>query len=401
MKKMTLFVFFLFFSVPAQQRGNGDRVDSFPNLSERQLLVVTNACRMAPVEYRNLYVGNYQVLLPAYYPAVRPLYWNLALNKASRFHSLDMAYVCGMKHPSCDGTAWDARIKSYYWKSSSIAENIATGNQTAVATLKQWILEVNPSTTPVPVDKDPGGADGHRKNIMSPGYRELGCGYAKGPINWTHFWTQDFAGGKPDFVSPLVSGCHFFIETGKTTFFVNYYDSSGVVPTEVSCIIDGQKTAMTLAMGAAGKGTYTLVQTKGTSCRRYFFSCQRSGTTYRYPEYGILSTSGEGTCAVDYTPPESLSVIFALRPASGKSGLRIDCPGKGMVGISGLSPVDYPATIILADLRGRPVLHKQLFAAAPGARHFITLPDHGSFNIAVVFVKTRGGSIVSELVAVR
>ena len=113
--------------------------------------------------------------------------------------------------------------------------------------------------------------------------------------------------------NPLVSGCHFFIDTGKTTFFVNYYDSSGNAPTEVSCVIDGQKSAMVLAMGVAGKGTYTLVQTKGTLCRQYYFSCIRNGTVSRYPEYGMLSTSGEGTGARDYIPPDSLSVVASPR----------------------------------------------------------------------------------------
>ena len=200
MKRIISFVFFLVVSVNAQLRGNGDRVDSFPCLSERQLQVLTNACRQAPAQYRDLYIGNYQVLLPANYPAVRPLYWNLALNKSSHAHSIDMADNCGLQHPSCDGTAWNARIQSFYNnKNSTIGENIATGNQTALATVKQWVLEVNPATTPVPADKDSTGADGHRRNIMNDSYKELGCGYAYSVSReWYYFWTQDFAGGTPD-----------------------------------------------------------------------------------------------------------------------------------------------------------------------------------------------------------
>jgi hypothetical protein len=141
MKNFLWPVFFLAVSTLGQQRGNGDRVDSFPGFNERQLLVLTNACRMAPAQYRDLYIGNYQVLLPGNYPAVQPLFWNLALNKSSHAHSVDMADNCGLQHPSCDGTAWNTRIQSFYNnKNGTLGENIATGNQTALATAKQWIL---------------------------------------------------------------------------------------------------------------------------------------------------------------------------------------------------------------------------------------------------------------------
>lgn len=397
MKTTALLVSFLVVSVLAQQRGNGDKVDSFPGLNERQLLVLTDACRMAPAQYRDLYIGNYQVLLPANYPATRPLYWNLALNKSSQAHSIDMALNCGMQHPSCDGTAWNTRIESFYNnKSSMIGENIATGNPTALATVKQWVLEVNPATTPVPVDKDPGGADGHRKNIMNGSYKELGCGYAySSSRQWNHFWTQDFAGGKPDFNNPLVAGCHFFIETGKTTFFVDYYDSTGVVPTDLSCNIDGQKTAMSLAMGAAGKGTYSLVQAKGTLCRQYYFSCLRNGTAYRYPEYGVLLTSGEGTCTRDYIAPESLSVVVSPRIIPGRARRKTDFQGDNAIGISGLTAFDYPAIIAIADLRGRTIIEQRLSAGDP--RHFILLPKNIGPGMYIASVKTSCGIICSGL----
>jgi hypothetical protein len=342
----------------AQQRGNGDRVDSFPQFNERQLLVLTNACRMAPVEYRDLYIGNYQVLLPANYPAIKPLYWNLGLNKASHAHAIDMADNCGMQHPSCDGTTWNARIKSYYTKSSSIAENIAAGNTTALATIKQWVLEVNPAQSPVPADLSSG--DGHRKNIMGASYKELGTGYAKGPQQYTYFWVHDFGGGKPDFTNPLVAGCHFFIETGKTTFFVNCFDSVAA-PANVSCVIENQVIPMTLALGTINRGTYTLVQTKGAACRRYYFTCAKSGTTFRYPEYGTLVTSGEGTCATDYTPPESLSVRLA-GPGKMQKALTCSYLGDNSIYLSNLPESWISAVITIVDLHGRVLSIYRLFS---------------------------------------
>jgi len=397
MKNTGIIVCLLVVGAVAQQRGNGDKIDSFPNFIERQLYVLTNACRMAPAQYRDLYIGNYQVLLPANYPAIRPLYWNLALNKSSHAHSLDMAFVCGMQHPSCDGTAWDVRIKSFYTKSSALAENIATGNQTALATVKQWVLEVDPTTTPVPADNS--GSDGHRKNIMTSSYRELGCGYAKGTQKCTYFWTQDFAGGKPDFNNPLVTGCHFFIETGKISFFVNYFDSVAVAPSEVSCLIEGQMNAMTLALGAAGKGTYTLVQTKGTACRKYYFSCVKNGTTYRYPEYGVLSTYGEGTCMQDYYPPESLSVFLAPNSPVPPDGFRLSFLQNGHLGISGLLPFDYPAQVRITNILGRTIVSRWFsFESTGNTRLSVDLPKRNNSETGIVSINTRSGKKQSWLI---
>jgi hypothetical protein len=343
-------VLFLAFSlVFSQSRGNGDRIDSFPNLLERQLLVLTNACRMAPAEYRDLYIGAYQVLLPANYPAVKPLYWNLRLNRSAHAHAIDMANNCGLQHPSCDGTAWNTRIKSYYTKSQTIAENIASGNTTALATVKQWVLEVDPSSTPVPADLS--SSDGHRKNIMDSAYRELGTGYARGPKQYTYFWVHDFGGGAPDFTSPLVVGCHFFIETGKTTFFVNYSDPA-TAPSGVSCVIENQPYPMSRALGTDMRGTWTLVQTRGTACRAYYFTCMRSGANFRYPEYGMLVTSGEGSCVKDYIPPESLSVKNAAQGPAWRS-LACSYHFPGNLRLINLPDRWASATISVIDLQGR------------------------------------------------
>jgi hypothetical protein len=351
MKAFCSVTFFLVTLCFSQQRGNGDRVDSFPNLQERQLLALTNACRMAPVQYRDLYIGNYQVLLPANYPPVNPLFWNLSLNRASHTHTIDMANNCGMQHNSCDGTAWNTRIKSYYTKSQTIAENIATGNSTALATVKQWVLEVDPARDPVPADLSTG--DGHRKNIMSSLYKELGTGYARGPRQYTYFWVHDFGGGTPDFTSPLVDGCHLFIETGTMTFFVNYYDPQ-TAPFSISCVIENQPYPMTLALGTASRGTYTLIQTKGTTCRQYFFTCTKSGTTFRYPEYGTLVTSGEGSCTSDYTPPESL-LVHSMKPDNTPKSPTCSYNGARNIRLSNLPEKWTFVVITLVDLHGRVV----------------------------------------------
>jgi hypothetical protein len=384
MKKTATLIFLAFSSIFPQSRGNGDRFDSFPNLLERQLLVLTNACRMAPVEYRDLYIGAYQVLLPANYPAVKPLYWSLGLNRSAHAHATDMANNCGLQHNSCNGTVWSTRIRSYYTKSQTIAENIATGNTTALATVKQWVLEVDPSRDPVPADLS--SSDGHRKNIMDSSYRELGTGYARGQKQYTYFWVHDFGGGSPDFTSPLVAGSHFFIETGKTTFFVNYSDLA-TAPSGVSCVIENQPYSMTRALGTSTRSTWTLVQERGTACRAYYFVCTRSVATFRYPEYGVLVTSGEGGCAADYIPPESLSVGSA-KPAIARQPMTCAWYGVSGIRLSNIPKQWVTAVITIMDLKGRVVARFRL-RSGPQTVPYYDLQFRSAFTSTVYFVRLK------------
>jgi hypothetical protein len=306
--------------------GYGDKTNGLPNWQERAILVLTNACRMSPVQYRDAYVGAYTILLPENYPAVPPLYWNLALNTSARFHAIQMADTCGMTHNSCNGESFSTRVQKFYKnKSYTIGEDIASGYATPQATMKQWLMD---ATNNVPaVDLSMCGTarcDGHRANIMSRGYREMGTGYDSGAIQYKYFWCQDFGGGKPEFNNPIVSGVHVFLDAGKTTFMANFFDSIGK-PQEASVYIDNQKTAMTLLMGADSAGTYSVALTKGSACRYYYFSFTDSkGKVWRYPETGYLVTQGEGACARDFVPPESLSVRSVLeRVVSGNRWIRL------------------------------------------------------------------------------
>jgi hypothetical protein len=308
--------------------GYGDKTNGLPNWQERAILVLTNACRMSPVQYRDTYVGAYSILLPANYPAARPLYWNLALNTSARFHAIQMADTCGMIHNSCNGESFSTRVQKFYNnKSYTIGEDIATGNATPQATMKQWLMD---ATNNVPaVDNAMCGTsrcDGHRWNIMNKGYREMGTGYDSGAIQYRYFWCQDFGGGKAEFNNPIVSGVHVFTEAGKTTFMANFFDSIGK-PQDASVYVDNQKTAMTLLMGADSAGTYAVAVTKGSTCRYYYFSFTDSkGKAWRYPETGYLVTQGEGTCARDFVPPESLSVkssTWKIVPGHSRARLEI------------------------------------------------------------------------------
>jgi uncharacterized protein YkwD len=112
-------------------------------------------------------------------PAVPPLSMNPNLRLAARGHSLDMATQNYVSHISLDGRTFDQRIRDAgYTGSFPLAENIAAGHATPQAVVDAWMA-----------------SPGHCANIMSPGFRAVGVGYAHNPSStYRHYWTQSFGG---------------------------------------------------------------------------------------------------------------------------------------------------------------------------------------------------------------
>ncbi len=81
-----------------------------------------------------------------------------------------LVYVC----------SWSTRIGNFYSAWNSLGENIARGYSTPQSVMSGWM-----------------NSPGHRDNILSTSYREIGVGYYSG----SH-WVQDF--GKRNNVYPLV-----------------------------------------------------------------------------------------------------------------------------------------------------------------------------------------------------
>jgi uncharacterized protein YkwD len=107
-----------------------------------------------------------------------PLAMNAALRQAARDHSRDMGSRGYFDHGSPDGRSPDDRMRAAGWSGKSSGENIYGGPPTAAAVVDGWM-------------KSPG----HCANLMSPGYRVIGVGYAEvkgSPLG--HYWTQDFGG---------------------------------------------------------------------------------------------------------------------------------------------------------------------------------------------------------------
>jgi hypothetical protein len=286
--------------------GIGTPIDGYPDWHERTLMVFTNLARMAPVAYLDSFMTGFSFpqegILNEGFPAVPPLYNAHQLNQSARFHALDMALNCQtLQHDSCDGTLWYERIFSFYPEASFIGENVAyTSN---VATPMPWYIVSLFLCEPVmgvcAGDDQPFAVIGHRKNIMSAGFSEIGCGYGQGA---DAYWVQDFNGVELPPLPPVAAASHATIDAATTTFYLNYYDETGAPPQEVQVILDGDGHAMNLGWGAHGAGTYQLSLPAGDGCRAYFFHVtDADGHRYRYPGGGFFHTYGEGGCSLDFT----------------------------------------------------------------------------------------------------
>jgi|GEM_PF-1427096 len=298
-KNLKTFVI-IFLSIITQSvfAGYGDPVNGSPLRTEREVLLMTNAVRMAPQEFRDLYIQSEAILLEANYPAVGPIWHNEYLHTTAHNHTEDMASTCGLQHNSCDGTIWSTRIKALYTSSSTIAENVATGISTGLGTIVQWLRDDDAQGTPA-ADKSSG--DGHRKNIMNASYHEIGCGYAySSSRSYNHFWTQDF-GGSGGSGYKIPAGSHFIVSgsTTKINFGANYYDKSAAAPLKAAVIIDNTEYEMTLLSGISSAGTYNYSMSNDKKSHCYFFEfTDGSGTKIRYPETLNLSTLSDSACTV-------------------------------------------------------------------------------------------------------
>jgi uncharacterized protein YkwD len=105
-----------------------------------------------------------------------PLKWNDQLFAAARGHSVDMAVQNYFNHISLDGRTFDQRIVNAGYQYSACGENIAAGYSTPQAVMNGWMA-----------------SSGHRANILSTSYCDLGVGYGyDGGSDYRHYWTQDF-----------------------------------------------------------------------------------------------------------------------------------------------------------------------------------------------------------------
>jgi len=111
-----------------------------------------------------------------YMPPAPPLVWNDDLADAAKDHARDMSKRQYFSHTSKDGrTIRDRIMAAGYtyegYKSFAIGENIAQGQETIAEVSKGWFQ-----------------SPGHCKNLMNPGFKEIGV------AEHNRFWVQDFGG---------------------------------------------------------------------------------------------------------------------------------------------------------------------------------------------------------------
>lgn len=114
------------------------------------------------------------------YSPARPVSWSGNLAMAAYLHSKDMVRKNFFNHTGSDGSSAGQRIsrQGYPWR--MCGENIAVGSPTVSSVIRGWL-----------------GSESHCRNLMNPGFTEIGAGYAIGPFGGNpaaRFWTFDLAG---------------------------------------------------------------------------------------------------------------------------------------------------------------------------------------------------------------
>lgn len=105
---------------------------------------------------------------------LKPLKANWELSRVARYKSADMRDKNYFSHTSPTyGSPFDM-MKNFGISYRSAGENIAAGQTTAQQVVQAWM-----------------NSEGHRKNILSASYTEIGVGYASGGSK-SHYWTQMF-----------------------------------------------------------------------------------------------------------------------------------------------------------------------------------------------------------------
>lgn len=105
---------------------------------------------------------------------LQPLTANWQLARVARYKSTDMRDKGYFSHTSPTyGSPFDM-MKNFNISYSAAGENIAAGQTTAQAVMDSWM-----------------NSAGHRQNILSPNYTEIGVGYCTGG-SYRYYWTQMF-----------------------------------------------------------------------------------------------------------------------------------------------------------------------------------------------------------------
>lgn len=102
-------------------------------------------------------------------PPVAAISWNDQLAKAAYDHSVDMKSNNYFSHTGLNGSTAGQRITAAGYTWAAYGENIANGYTSEQAVVDGWL-----------------GSEGHCKNIMNAGFKDMGVGREG------NYWTQAF-----------------------------------------------------------------------------------------------------------------------------------------------------------------------------------------------------------------
>jgi hypothetical protein len=248
---------------PVAFAGYGDPEDGYPSHAEREVVLWTNAARVAPdaftADYRSGGCSTRDFSRDEL-TAKEPLYVDTALTEAARYHSDDMRTNGCFQHESCDGTDTWSRIGRYYTESTWLGENIAYGYGTARSTvLSGWMCSES----------------GHRANIMSGDYDEIGAGVAG------DYMTQDFAGqGRLPEGEPPV---RMAVDVDGVVY-ADWSDANR--PVALTLVQEDGSAELALEWGEADNGVYS-VEIDGDDCSPWHVEWEtKGGDAGRFPEGG-------------------------------------------------------------------------------------------------------------------
>lgn len=105
---------------------------------------------------------------------LQPLRENWELSRVARFKSNDMRDSNYFSHTSPTYGSPHQMIRDFGLSYRASGENIAAGQTSAQAVFNSWM-----------------NSTGHRQNILSANYTEIGVGYSQGG-SYGHYWTQMF-----------------------------------------------------------------------------------------------------------------------------------------------------------------------------------------------------------------
>jgi len=230
--------------------------------------------------------------------ATTPLYWDLRLNQAARYHSWEMYFHGMLTHNSWRPTDSPADPTMPFWELGASYGATAQGQDVGWGLtpfeLAAGLMD-DRSMPDLPPDQTPTATNLHRYIIMTPTAHTAGTGFE------SDYWTAFFSADAPA-ASPLIpTASHDFISAGTTTFWLNYYDPRGLAPQLVRLVLDGTDYALALDTGSPAAGTYRLDLPRSATARAYHFVVlDGTGVAWRYPGPGSFMTVGEEEGVADY-----------------------------------------------------------------------------------------------------